>query len=228
MHSSKDLPTHLPTDILVAGYLPREDARDAFIGRGGMALAELPEGAVVGTASLRRAAQIKRLRPDIKTVLLRGNVETRLKKVESGEVDGTLLALAGLKRLGLEAHASELLPLDKFLPAAGQGAIGITCRAADVGARAALAPILDEATGFALAAERSFLTVLDGSCRTPIAAYARIEGKELVFSGEVLRADGAEVFAAKGRGAPVDAAMIGYHAGHDILLRLPHGVAGLV
>lgn len=228
VHSSKDLPTHLPTDILVAGYLPREDARDAFIGRGGAALAELPEGAVVGTASLRRAAQVKRLRPDIKTVLLRGNVETRLKKVESGEVDGTLLALAGLKRLGLEAHASELLPLDKFLPAAGQGAIGITCRAADAGARAALAPILDEATGFALAAERSFLTVLDGSCRTPIAAYARIEGKELVFSGEVLRADGAEVFAAKGRGAPVDAAMIGYHAGHDILLRLPHGVAGLV
>ena len=154
VHSSKDLPTHLPTDILVAGYLPREDARDAFIGRGGAALAELPEGAVVGTASLRRAAQVKRLRPDIKTVLLRGNVETRLKKVESGEVDGTLLALAGLKRLGLEAHASELLPLDKFLPAAGQGAIGITCRAADVGARAALAPILDEATGFALAAER--------------------------------------------------------------------------
>jgi hydroxymethylbilane synthase len=161
-------------------------------------------------------------------VLLRGNVETRLKKVESGEVDGTLLALAGLKRLGLEAHATELLPLDKFLPAAGQGAIGVTCRAADAGARAALAPIFDEATGCALAAERSFLTVLDGSCRTPIAAYARIEGKQLVFSGEVLRADGTEVFSTRHKGHPVDAAMIGYNAGHDILLRLPHGVAGLV
>jgi hydroxymethylbilane synthase len=228
VHSSKDLPTHLPSDIVVAGYLPREDARDAFIGRGDATLAALPPGAVVGTASLRRAAQVKRLRPDVKTTLLRGNVETRLKKVESGEVDGTLLALAGLKRLGLEIHASELLPLDKFLPAAGQGAIGITCRAADTGVRAALAPILDETTGFALAAERAFLAVLDGSCRTPIAAYARIEGRELVFSGEVLRSDGSEVFTAHGRGAPIDAAMIGYHAGHDILLRLPHGVAGLV
>ncbi|MGA8171180.1 MAG: hydroxymethylbilane synthase, partial [Methylocystis sp.] len=228
VHSSKDLPTHLPTNILVAGYLPREDARDAFIGRGGAALAELPEGAVVGTASLRRAAQVRRLRPDITTTLLRGNVETRLKKVESGEVDGTLLALAGLKRLGLEAKASELLPLDKFMPAAGQGAIGITCRAGDAGVRAALAPILDEPTGFALAAERAFLAVLDGSCRTPIAAHAHIEGKELLFSGEVLSSDGAQVFAAKGRGAVVDAALIGYHAGHDILLRLPHGVAGLV
>ena len=109
-------------------------------------------------------------------------VETRLKKVQSGEFDGTLLALAGLKRLGLDSHATEILPLEGFMPAAGQGAIGITCRAADAGTRAALAPILDEATGLALAAERSFLTVLDGSCRTPIAAYARIEGKELVFS----------------------------------------------
>lgn len=224
VHSSKDLPTHLPTDILVAGYLPREDARDAFIGRGGMALAELPEGAVVGTASLRRAAQIKRLRPDIKTVLLRGNVETRLKKVESGEVDGTLLALAGLKRLGLEAHASELLPLDKFLPAAGQGAIGITCRAADVGARAALAPILDEATGFALAAERSFLTVLDGSCRTPIAGHARKLDGRLTFRGAVFRVDGSEVFEVEAAGSPAEAAALGEGAGRELLARLPKGV----
>ncbi len=227
VHSSKDLPTHLPTEIVVAGYLAREDVRDAFIGRGGVTLAELSAGATVGTASLRRAAQVKRLRPDLKTALIRGNVETRLKKIESGEFDGTLLALAGLKRLGLEAQVTELLPLDKFLPAAGQGAIGVTCRAADARTRAALEPILDEATNFALAAERSFLTVLDGSCRTPIAAYAHLDGKELIFAGEVLRSDGGEVFAARGSGHPVDAALIGYHAGHDILRRLPHGVAGL-
>ncbi|MFY9626597.1 MAG: hydroxymethylbilane synthase [Methylocystis sp.] len=228
VHSSKDLPTHLPTEIIVAGYLPREDVRDAFIGRNGATLPQLPKGATVGTASLRRAAQVKRLRPDINTALLRGNVETRLKKVQSGEFDGTLLALAGLKRLGLDSHATEILPLEGFMPAAGQGAIGITCRAADAGTRAALAPILDEATGLALAAERSFLTVLDGSCRTPIAAHARLEGKQLIFVGEVLRSDGGEFFSARGAGHAVDAALIGYNAGHDILLRLPHGVAGLV
>jgi hydroxymethylbilane synthase len=228
VHSSKDLPTHLPSEIVVAGYLPREDVRDAFIGRGGLALGQLPAGSVIGTASLRRAAQVMRARPDLKTTLLRGNVETRLKKVENGEVDGALLALAGLKRLGLDAHATELLPLDKFLPAAGQGAIGITCRAADAATRAALAPILDEATGYALAAERAFLKALDGSCRTPIAALARIEGKDLLFVGEVLRPDGTEVYAARGRGHPVDAALIGDHAGHDVLMRLPHGVAGLM
>ncbi len=228
VHSSKDLPTHLPSEIVVAGYLPREDARDVFIGRAGVTLSKLPAGAVVGTASLRRAAQVKRLRPDVQTTLLRGNVETRLRKVESGELDGTLLALAGLKRLGLAQHASEILSVEDFLPAAGQGAIGVTCRANDSKTRELLAPIMDAATAFALAAERAFLAVLDGSCRTPIAAHARLEGKELVFAGEVLRADGGEVYAAHRRGAAVDAAKIGYEAGHDILLKLPHGVAGLM
>ena len=128
VHSSKDLPTELPPEIVIAGYLPREDARDAFIGRGGAKLSELPQGAVIGTASLRRAAQVKRFRADLTTVLLRGNVETRLAKVESGAVDGTLLALAGLRRLGLAARATEILPLKAFLPAAGQGAVGVTCR----------------------------------------------------------------------------------------------------
>jgi hydroxymethylbilane synthase len=228
VHSAKDLPTHPPAEILIAGYLPREDARDAFFGRGGSKLAELPRGAVVGTASLRRAAQVKRLRPDLETTLLRGNVETRLRKVESGELDGSLLALAGLKRLGFADRASEILPLEQFLPAAGQGAIGVTCRAGDSAVKAMFTPIFDAATGFALAAERAFLAALDGSCRTPIAAHARLEGKELLFVGEVLRSDGTETFAAKRRGAPADAALIGNDAGHDILMRLPHGVAGLM
>jgi hydroxymethylbilane synthase len=228
VHSAKDLPTHLPSEIIIAGYLPREDARDAWCGRGGATLADLPAGAVVGTASLRRAAQVKRLRPDVTITLLRGNVETRLRKVESGEIDGALLALAGLRRLGLETHATVSLSLDEFLPAAGQGAIALACRAGDAATRALLAPILDAATGVALAAERAFLRVLDGSCRTPIAAHARLEGGELVFHGEVLRADGSEVFTARRRGAAVDAALLGDGAGHEILLRLPHGVAGLV
>jgi hydroxymethylbilane synthase len=227
-HSSKDLPTHLPSDIALAGFLPREDARDAWIGRGGALLEELAPGAVVGTASLRRAAQVKRLRPDVTTTLLRGNVETRLKRVENGEIDGTLLALAGLRRLGLEGRATALLPLDDFPPAAGQGAIGLTCRANDRATRDLLAPILDEATAIALACERAFLAALDGSCRTPIAAYARLDGGELTFHGEVLSADGRETYAARRRGPAIDAALIGDAAGHDILLRLPHGVAGLM
>lgn len=228
VHSSKDLPTHLPPEIAVAGYLPREDVRDAWIGHNGATLDSLPKGAVVGTASLRRGAQVRRLRPDLTVTLLRGNVETRLRKVESGEVDGTLLALAGLKRLGLEAHATAILSTEDFLPAAGQGAIAITKRVGDVRVRDALASIVDAATGQALAAERAFLTVLDGSCRTPIAAHAKLEGGELAFRGLVLRPDGSEAFEASRRGPAIDAALIGDEAANEILLRLPNGVAGLV
>jgi len=228
VHSSKDLPTHLPSEIVIAGYLPREDARDAWISRGGLGLDEMPAGAVVGTASLRRAAQVKRRRPDIKTTLLRGNVETRLKKVEDGEIDATLLAVAGLKRLGLAGRATALLPLEAFPPACGQGAIGVTRRAGDNATRDLLAPLFDEATGFALAAERAFLAALDGSCRTPIAGHAQVLGAELSFIGEVLKADGAEAYVVRRRGRAIDAAMIGADAGKEILLRLPHGVAGLM
>jgi hydroxymethylbilane synthase len=228
VHSSKDLPTHLPAQIVIAGYLPREDVRDAWIGRNGATIDSLPAGAVVGTASLRRAAQVKRRRPDLQTTLLRGNVHTRLGKVESGEVDATLLALAGLKRLGLADHATALLPVEDFPPAVGQGAIGITARGTDSGTRAALAPILDEATALALAAERAFLAALDGSCRTPIAGHATVANGELLFHGEVLRADGSEVWTARRKGRAIDAAMIGADAGNEIVLKLPHGVAGLL
>ena len=228
VHSSKDLPTHLPAEIAIAGYLPREDVRDAWIGRNGATIETLPPGAVVGTASLRRAAQVKRRRPDLQTTLLRGNVHTRLGKVESGEVDATLLALAGLKRLGLADHATALLPLEDFPPAVGQGAIGITARATDAETCAALAPILDEETALALAAERAFLAALDGSCRTPIAGHATVAGGELSFHGEVLKADGSEVWTARRKGRAIDAAMIGADAGNEIVLKLPHGVAGLM
>lgn len=228
VHSSKDLPTHLPAEIVIAGYLPREDVRDAWIGHKGQTIDALPAGAVVGTASLRRAAQVRRRRPDLKTALLRGNVHTRLGKVESGEIDATLLALAGLKRLGLADRATALLPVEDFPPAVGQGAIGITARGADRDTRAALAPILDEATALALAAERAFLAALDGSCRTPIAGHATVTNGELAFHGEVLKADGSEVWTTRRKGRAIDAALIGADAGNEIVLKLPHGVAGLM
>jgi hydroxymethylbilane synthase len=228
VHSSKDLPTHLPAEIVIAGYLPREDVRDAWIGHNGATIDTLPPGAVVGTASLRRAAQVKRARPDLNTTLLRGNVHTRLGKVESGEIDATLLALAGLKRLGLADRATALLPLADFPPAVGQGAIGITARAGDKETRAALAPILDEATALALAAERAFLAALDGSCRTPIAGHAVVDGTDLTFYGEVLKVDGAQVWSTRRKGRAIDAAMIGADAGNEIVLKLPHGLAGLM
>ena len=177
-------------------------------------------------AAPRRAGEAPATR--LVTTLLRGNVETRLKKVENGEIDATLLALAGLKRLGLADRATALLSLEEFPPACGQGAIGLTRRAGDDATRDLLAPLFDEATGFALAAERAFLTALDGSCRTPIAGHAQVHGAELSFVGEVLRADGAEAYVVRRHGLAIDAALIGADAGKEILLRLPHGVAGLM
>jgi hydroxymethylbilane synthase len=181
----------------------------------------LPEGATLGTASLRRQAQVLRLRPDLRIVLLRGNVETRLRKAESGEVDATLLALAGLKRLGLDIRATTILDTDSFLPAVGQGAIALTIRTGDHKAHAALAPILDAATGHALAAERAFLRVLDGSCRTPIAGHARVNGGSLYFQGLLLRADGSEAFDIYRSGACAEAEAIGSAAGRVLLERAP-------
>ncbi|MCC0003278.1 MAG: hydroxymethylbilane synthase [Methylobacteriaceae bacterium] len=224
VHSAKDLPTQLPDGLDVAGYLPREDVRDALISPRAASIATLPQGAKVGTASLRRAAQLKRLRPDFETPLLRGNVETRLRKAEAGEIDATLLALAGLKRLGLADRATTILEIDQFLPAVGQGAIAITVRADDHLTRTRIAAALDHDTGVALAAERAFLHALDGSCRTPIAGHARVVGDEVSFSGMVLRMDGSESFEASGNGQIADAAAIGDAAARAILARLPAGV----
>lgn len=221
VHSAKDLPTALPPGIRLAGTLLREDVRDALICKIASQLRDLPQGARVGTASLRRAAQLRRLRPDLRTDLLRGNVETRLRKVESGEFDATLLALAGLNRLGLAHHATAVLDLEDFLPACGQGAVAITIREGDTQTQAILEPILHHATLQALEAERAFLRVLDGSCRTPIAGHAAISDGQLAFRGQVLSLDGAQTFEAHSRGAPADAASLGVMAGEDILARMP-------
>jgi hydroxymethylbilane synthase len=223
VHSAKDLPTTLPEGIVIVGYLPREDVRDAFISRRFKGLRDLPSGAVVGSASLRRQAELRRLRPDLNVTLLRGNVQTRLAKLERGEVDATLLAMAGLRRLGLTEHVTDILDTDDFLPAVGQGAIAITIRADDERVMRAVEPILDAATGHALAAERAFLTILDGSCRTPIAGHARLVGAELEFRGLVLRPDGSERLEVFRRGAVSDAVSLGREAGTELRARMPPG-----
>ena len=223
VHSAKDLPTFLPEAIVIAGYLPREDVRDVWISPVAMSPRELPVGATVGSASLRRGAMLKRLRPDIEVALLRGNVQTRLRKVKEGAFAGTLLALAGLRRLGLESEATYTIPTEDFLPAAGQGAIGITARRGDDDTAALLAPILCTATGVALAAERAFLTALDGSCRTPIGAHAIVDNHQVTLRGTVLRPDGSQAYDEELYGAVADAEAVGRTAGETIKGRLPPG-----
>jgi hydroxymethylbilane synthase len=219
VHSSKDLPTLLPAGLLLAGFLPREDPRDAFISRKAKTLRELGPGAVVGTASPRREALVKRLRPDLKVVTLRGNVETRLAKLDASEVDATILAVAGLKRLGLLAEATAILDPDEFLPAVGQGAIGIETRADDANTRALVAKVDDPDTAIALAAERAFLAVLDGSCRTPIGGHAEVSGGKIRFRGVIVKSDGSEAFEVAREGRREAAAEIGADAGRELRQR---------
>jgi hydroxymethylbilane synthase len=224
VHSAKDLPSLAPAGVAIAATLAREDVRDALVSAFADTIEGLPHGATFGAASLRRQAQALALRPDLKPTLLRGNVETRLRKAEAGAVGATLLALAGLKRLGLAERARAVLDLDKFLPAPGQGAIAITARSADSRALFALGPISDAETAAALAAERAFLAELEGSCRTPIAGLARLDAGRLRFRGEVLRPDGSERFDIAAEAAPADAERLGREAGRDLKTRLPDGV----
>jgi len=219
VHSSKDMPTELPAGLVLDHFLPREDVRDVFISRKAGSLADLAPGAVVGTASLRRQALVRRLRPDLEVVTYRGNVQSRLRKLDEGVVDATLLALAGLNRLGMADVATEVIPADVFPPAVGQGAIGIETRAGDEAVRGRLAPIHDMATAVCLAAERAFLAALDGSCRTPIAGHATLSGEELRLYGLILKPDGATVHDGERRGAPADAVRLGADLGAELKAR---------
>jgi hydroxymethylbilane synthase len=223
VHSAKDLPTLLPPAITILGCLPREDVRDAWVSPHARHPRDLFPGSLVGTASLRRAALLKRLRPDVSITLLRGNVETRLAKVVAGEAKATLLALAGLKRLGLEARATSILAVEDFVPAAGQGAIAITGRTGDDALGAYVAPILDPTTSTAIDAERAVLRLLDGSCKTPIGAYAEIEQESLRLRAIVLAPDGSRWFEAEIAGGAADAVRLGEAVGHDLLARFPRG-----
>ena len=216
VHSSKDMPTFLPDGLALIAFLERADPRDAFIGRTAPTLEELPEGAVVGSSSLRRQALLRRLRPDIEVVNFRGNVPTRLAKLDGGQVDATLLAAAGLSRSGLAGRITETLDPQKFPPAPGQGAICIEARIGDDRVMEMIAPIHHVPTGQALACERGFLAVLDGSCRTPIAGLATIDGERLDFHGMVLTPDGRECHEISRNGRAADAGTIGREAGAAI------------
>lgn len=219
VHSSKDMPTLLPDGLEISTFLEREDPRDAFIGRASETLDGLPERAVIGSSSLRRQALIRRMRPDIDVVMFRGNVQTRLRKLDAGEVHGTLLANAGLRRLGLADIITELLPLDRFPPAPGQGAICIETRIGDRRAADMLARIGHAPTLAALTCERAFLAALDGSCRTPLAGHAAIDGDRIRLSGMILTPDGRETHEISREGNVAEAAALGRAAGDAIRAR---------
>jgi hydroxymethylbilane synthase len=222
VHSSKDLPAVLPAGLILAAFLSREDPRDALVGKA-KSLRDLPRNALVGTASPRRAALLRRARSDLRIAPLRGNVETRLRKIETGDMDATVLAVAGLKRLGLLAAASAILEVDEFLPAAGQGAIAIETRADDNRVRALAAAITDADTATALAAERGFLAALGGSCRTPIAGHAQIKDDSVSFRGLIAKPDGSEAIEVSRHGRRADAAALGVDAGDEIKARAGAG-----
>ena len=192
VHSMKDMPTLQPGGLVIDTYLPREDMRDAFISPHLTSIADLPEGAVVGTSSLRRRAQVKLRRPDLEVVEFRGNLQTRLKKLDDGVAEATFLAMAGLNRLRMDDVPKAAVDTDDMLPAIAQGAIGIERRMDDPRATEMLAAIHDRATGEQLAAERAFLATLDGSCETPIAGLAELNGTNMRLRGQVLRPDGSD------------------------------------
>jgi hydroxymethylbilane synthase len=216
VHSAKDMPTVLPPGLMLAACLEREDPRDVFISHKAKSLSELPQGATLGTASLRRQAIAKRARADLCVKPLRGNVETRLRKLEDGEVDATILALAGLKRLGLADRATRIMNAEEFLPAVAQGAIGLETRADDTRTRDALVCIDHADTSTAITCERAFLAVLDGSCKTPIAGHADISGGVLQFRGQIVKPDGSAAHHTSVAGPRQDAITIGSDAGRAL------------
>ncbi len=218
VHSMKDVPTWFPEGLAVTAILPREDPRDALFSKGADRLAALPAGAVVGTASLRRQAQVLLARPDLKVVPLRGNVGTRLRKLDEGQVDATLLAVAGLRRLGRESLITAPIEPEEMLPAVAQGAVGIEIRDRDARTAEWLAPLNDAVSATRVTAERACLEVLDGSCRTPIAALAELsdEDRHLTLRAMIAMPDGSEAFHAARSGPARDAEALGRDAGAEL------------
>lgn len=216
VHSMKDVPTWLPEGIVLPCMLPREDTRDVFISNKAACIEELPDGSVIGSASLRRQSQILAKNPSLKVVNFRGNVQTRLRKLSEGVVDATLLALAGLSRMDMTEHVTSIIEQDEMLPAVAQGAIGITCRDGDNAMLDFLAPLNHHDTKTCVDCERAFLAKLDGSCRTPIAGQASIRDDVLLFRGLVAKPDGSEVHETTRQGKPEDAIALGTDAGEEL------------
>ncbi len=212
VHSMKDMPATLPEGLAFAANLPREDARDAFVSLVAQTLRDLPQGAVLGSSSVRRNAQALRMRPDLKSVQFRGNVQTRMRKLADGVAMGTFLAVAGLNRLGLSQHISAIMEMEEMLPAVAQGAIGIEVKSNNQRARHLVEAIHHHTTGIAIACERAFLAKLEGSCRTPIAGHAMISGGALSFRGQILSLDGKQSSEVSLSGPIEDAAEIGNEA----------------
>ena len=217
VHSMKDMPVQQPDGLILDTFLPREDVRDAFVSRIHKSLADIPQGATVGTSSLRRKAQLMSKRPDLKIVEFRGNVQTRLKKLDDGVAECTFLAVAGLNRLKMEDIITAPISTDEMLPAVAQGAIGIERREKDIKVATMLEAIHNSTTGLLLPAERAFLEALDGSCETPIAGLAEFKNENLRFRGEILKTDGSEVYSDEQVVSKEDATLVGIEMAHKLL-----------
>ncbi len=221
VHSMKDVATQVPKGLIFPCMLPREDPRDAWICNTDHTLSNLPAGSRVGTSSLRRSAQVLHLRPDLQTVTLRGNVDTRINKIKAGEAEATLLALAGLKRLGKAQVAKAIFEVDEILPAVAQGALGVQCREDDDRMINILNPINDESTRQCVKAERAFLRALDGSCRTPIAALATLQGEAFKFTGLLAKPDGSHLIRETISGSVAHLEQLSFDFGLSLQERMP-------
>jgi len=217
VHSMKDVPGELPSGLTIAAVLPRADPHDALIAARAESFADLPRGARIGTSSLRRQSQLLAARPDLRIEPLRGNVDTRLKRLAGGELDGIVLACAGLARLGLEARITERLDASVSLPAVGQGVIGIECRAADSRTRRLLHALEDPPTRTAIEAERAFARRLGGSCQSPIAGFARLSEHGLTLEGLVAEPDGSRLLRDSISGSAAQAALVGAELAEHLL-----------
>jgi len=219
VHSMKDVPTDLPDRLVIAAITRREDPRDAFLSVKYRRLEDLPEGARVGTSSLRRQTQLLGLRPDLRIESLRGNLDTRIRKMEEGLFDAVILAAAGIRRLGWEAKITQVLPPEMSLPAIGQGALGIEIRRDDSQTLEAVSFLNDRETGYAVRAERGFLKRLEGGCQVPIASFGRTEGEEIFLEGLVGRPDGSQILRGSAKGSVADPESLGVALAEDLLRR---------
>ncbi|VAW75642.1 Porphobilinogen deaminase [hydrothermal vent metagenome] len=219
VHSMKDVPVEFPDGLGLAAVLPREDPRDALISNEYSSIETLPEGARLGTSSLRRQCQIRRIRPDLEVIDLRGNVNTRLAKLDNGDYDAILLAAAGIRRMGWEARISELLAPEQFIPAIGQGAIGIEIRVDDLRVRALIEELNDGQTAIRIRAERALNEALQGGCQVPIAGYSEVSHGVIVLRGLVGRPDGTEMVQGVISGRPEDGEELGQVLAEDLLSR---------
>lgn len=217
VHSMKDVPTEVPAGLGFPAICERHDPRDALLSRSGASLRQLAAGARVGTSSLRRQAQLRRVRPDLDFRELRGNVDTRIRKLESGEYDAIVLAKAGLERLGLSERINEVLATEDCLPAVGQGAVGIEARSKDARVREAVAALDHEPTRVALAAERALLAFLEGGCQVPLGALATVAGEELTLLGCVVSPDGRELLRGTKVGSPKEPEAVGRQLGAALI-----------